>query len=58
MKTHDEMIGAWKKDPAFQKAYDALGEEFALFDELFKDRSIRREQTGKPSQRSAPHEAS
>lgn len=39
MKTHDEMIRAWKKDPAFRKAYDALQEEFALFDELLKARS-------------------
>ena len=39
MKTHDEMIGVWKKDPAFRKAYDALEEEFALFDELLKARS-------------------
>jgi transcriptional regulator with XRE-family HTH domain len=33
------MIGAWKKDPAFRKAYEALEEEFALFDELLKARS-------------------
>jgi transcriptional regulator with XRE-family HTH domain len=39
VKTHDEMIGAWKKDPAFRNAYDALEEEFALFDELLKARS-------------------
>ncbi len=38
MKTHDEMIGSWQKDPAFRKAYDALEEEFALFDELLKAR--------------------
>ena len=39
MKTHDEMIGLWKKDPAFRKAYNALEEEFALFDELLEARS-------------------
>ena len=39
MKTHTEMIVTWKKDPEFRKAYDALEEEFALFDELFKARS-------------------
>jgi transcriptional regulator with XRE-family HTH domain len=39
VKTHYEMIGGWKKDPAFRKAYDALEEEFALFDELLKARS-------------------
>ena len=38
MKTHTEMIATWKKDPEFRKAYDALEEEFALFDELFKAR--------------------
>jgi transcriptional regulator with XRE-family HTH domain len=39
VKTHNDMIGMWKKDPAFRKAYDALEEEFALFDELLKARS-------------------
>jgi transcriptional regulator with XRE-family HTH domain len=39
VKTHDEMIGAWKKDPAFRKAYDALEAEFILFDELLTARS-------------------
>ena len=38
MKTHEEMIGAWKKDPAFKKEYDRLDEEFQLFDELVKAR--------------------
>lgn len=42
MKTHTEMMNEWKEDPAFQKAYDALEEEFALFDELFKARSRAR----------------
>lgn len=39
MKTHTEMIAAWKADPKFRKAYDALEEEFILFDELLKARS-------------------
>ena len=39
MKTHTEMMTAWKKDPEFREAYDALDEEFTLFDELFKARS-------------------
>lgn len=38
MKTHTEMITGWKQDPAFRKAYDALEEEFTLFDELFTAR--------------------
>lgn len=32
MKTHDEMIATWKQDPTFQQEYNALEEEFALFD--------------------------
>jgi len=32
------MITAWKKDSTFRKEYDALGEEFALFDILLKAR--------------------
>jgi transcriptional regulator with XRE-family HTH domain len=39
MKTHTEMIASWKEDPAFRTAYDALEEEFTLFDELFTARS-------------------
>jgi hypothetical protein len=35
---HDEMIATWKKDPAFRKEYDALAEEFALFDALVSAR--------------------
>lgn len=38
MKTHKEMIAGWKKDPAFKAEYDALDEEFAMFDELLKAR--------------------
>jgi transcriptional regulator with XRE-family HTH domain len=38
MKTHDEMVTAWQKDPAFRNAYAALAEEFTLFDALFKAR--------------------
>ncbi len=36
--THDEMVAEWKKDPEFQRHYDALEEEFALFDELLTAR--------------------
>ncbi len=39
MKTHDEMINEWMQDSAFKKEYDALGSEFALFDELIKARN-------------------
>ena len=38
MKTHKEMVEGWKEDPAFRREYDALEEEFALFDELLKAR--------------------
>ena len=38
LKTHDDMIAAWKKDPAFGQAYAALEEEFALFDALVSAR--------------------
>ena len=38
MKTHEEMIAQWKKDPEFRREYDSLEEEFALFDELLKAR--------------------
>jgi transcriptional regulator with XRE-family HTH domain len=39
MKTHDEMVTEWREDPAFRNAYEALAEEFALFDALFKART-------------------
>jgi transcriptional regulator with XRE-family HTH domain len=35
---HDDMIATWKKDPTFRKEYDALAEEFALFDALVSAR--------------------
>ena len=38
MKTHHEMIAEWKKDPKFVAEYEALEEEFELFDELLKAR--------------------
>jgi transcriptional regulator with XRE-family HTH domain len=38
MKTHEKMIAGWKKDPIFKAEYDALEEEFAMFDELLKAR--------------------
>ncbi len=38
MKTHDQMVKEWKKDPAFKKAYDKLGPQFRLLEELLKAR--------------------
>ena len=38
MTPHDDMIATWKKDPAFRKEYNALAEEFALFDALVSAR--------------------
>ena len=38
MKTHEAMIAKWKKDPAFKAEYNALAEEFAMFDELLRAR--------------------
>lgn len=38
MKSHEEMLNEWKKDPAFKQEYDALETEFSLFDELLKAR--------------------
>lgn len=38
MKTHDELIQAWKQDPAFMQEYAALEQEFSLFDELLRAR--------------------
>src|SRR5437870_11013728 len=35
---HDDMIATWKKDPTFRREYDALAEEFALFDALVSAR--------------------
>lgn len=38
MKTHEALIAGWKKDPRFAKEYQALEEEFGLFDELLRAR--------------------
>ncbi len=38
VKSHEEMIDDWMQDPAFRKEYDALADEFSLFDELRKAR--------------------
>ena len=38
MKTHDEMVADWMKDPKFKAEYDALEEDFALFDAVLKAR--------------------
>ncbi|MBF0138457.1 MAG: hypothetical protein H7833_20095 [Magnetococcus sp. DMHC-1] len=34
MTTHDEMVAEWMADPEFKAAYDALDDDFRLFDEL------------------------
>ena len=38
VKTHREMIDEWMKEPEFVAEYDALADEFALFDEMLKAR--------------------
>lgn len=38
MKMHEEMVKEWMQDPAFKEEYDALEEEFALFDALVEAR--------------------
>lgn len=38
VKTHDQLIAEWHEDPAFRSEYDALADEFALFDELLNAR--------------------
>lgn len=38
MNTHDEMIQKWMQDPAFVREYNALEQEFSLFDELLTAR--------------------
>jgi transcriptional regulator with XRE-family HTH domain len=38
MKTHDEMVANWMNDPKFKNEYDALEEEFNLFDAVLKAR--------------------
>ena len=36
MKTHRELLDKWMKEPEFVAEYDALADEFALFDEMLK----------------------
>ena len=38
MKTHNQMVKEWMLDPEFKKQYDALEDDFAIFDELLKAR--------------------
>ncbi len=38
MKTHDEMIDDWKKDPEFCREYDTLEEDFRIADVLLRAR--------------------
>ena len=38
MKTHDDMVREWMQDSAFAQEYDALEQEFTLFDELLRAR--------------------
>lgn len=38
MKTHDEMVAGWMKDPEFKAEYDAMEDEFALFDAVLAAR--------------------
>jgi hypothetical protein len=38
MKTHEEMTDDWMKDPKFKAEYDALEEEFSIFDALVEAR--------------------
>ncbi len=38
VKNHNQMVAEWMNDPSFKEEYDALGPEFALFDELLKAR--------------------
>jgi transcriptional regulator with XRE-family HTH domain len=38
MKTHEELIQEWKADPRFRQEYEALEEEFTLFDALLQAR--------------------
>ncbi|RJR36848.1 MAG: transcriptional regulator [Deltaproteobacteria bacterium] len=34
MKTYEEMMADWMQDPAFKAEYDAMEEEFSIFDAL------------------------
>ena len=36
MKTHRELLDEWMQEPEFVAEYDALAEEFALFDKMLK----------------------
>ncbi len=36
MKTHREMLDEWMREPEFVAEYNALADEFALFDEMLK----------------------
>jgi len=38
MKTHSEMVAAWMGDPEFKKEYDALEDEFSLYESLLQAR--------------------
>lgn len=38
MKTHDDMVAAWKKNPEYCREYDALDEEFRFYEEVIKAR--------------------
>lgn len=38
LKTHDEMVADWMKDPAFKAEYDALEEEYQLLKEMLHAR--------------------
>ncbi|MGC9197148.1 MAG: helix-turn-helix domain-containing protein [Syntrophobacteraceae bacterium] len=38
MRTHKQMVAEWAKDPQFQAEYDALEEEFAVFNALVEAR--------------------
>ncbi|MCY4603497.1 MAG: hypothetical protein OXE49_04635 [Gemmatimonadetes bacterium] len=38
MKKHKELLDEWMKEPEFVAEYDALANEFALFDEMLKAR--------------------
>ncbi len=39
MKAHKQMLEEWKRDPNFRAEYAALGDEFAIFDELLRART-------------------
>jgi len=42
VKTHDEMIEKWMKDPAFKAEYDALEEEYQFLREMLHARKRAR----------------